>query len=138
MGWTPGFKKNLYGRSSSYGRWSADVFGTLMPQACTVCLGRDQRSTDALRLRDLRRPNLYRDVLEKCIRERESACERAMRVCIRVLQPVKRRRFCSSDAQACTDTLERSLDGSAAPVEAPTPGPYTDVPGRMPSACIGV
>merc|ERR1711933_224025 len=57
--WTPGFKRNLHGRSSSYGRLSADVCWNSDAQACTVCLGRDQRSTDALRLRDLRCPTLY-------------------------------------------------------------------------------
>merc|ERR1711972_112793 len=56
--WTPGFMRNLW-RSSSYGRWSADVFGT-DAQACTVCLGKDQWSTDALRLWDLRCLTLYR------------------------------------------------------------------------------
>merc|ERR1712217_892119 len=44
--WTPGFKRNLYGRSSSYGRWSADVFGTLMPRLVQCAWGgiRGQRT----------------------------------------------------------------------------------------------
>merc|ERR1711972_405508 len=67
---TPGFKRNLYGRSSSYGRWSVDVFGT-DAQACTVCLGRDQRPTDALRLWDLRCPTLYRCARKVFVREKE-------------------------------------------------------------------
>merc|ERR1711972_1065714 len=106
--------------------WNSDA------QACTVCLGRDQRSTDALRSWDLRCLTLYRCARKALVKER-AACMK-----IRVLQPVKRRRFCNSDAQVCTDMLEHSPDGSAALVEAPMPGPYTDVLGRIPSACIRV
>merc|ERR1712066_986730 len=87
--WTPGFKRNLYGRSSSYGRWSVDVFGTLMPRLVQMCLK------------------------SVCVRE----IERAMCMYIRMPQPVKRRRFCNSDAQVCTDMLEHSPDGSAALVQ---------------------
>merc|ERR1712187_785405 len=94
--------RNLYRRSSSYGRWSADVFGTLMPNLVQMCM----RSV--------------------CVREPCAWCMYS-----RVRQQVKRRRFCNSDAQVCTEMLEHSLDGSAALVEAPMPGPYTDVPGRI-------
>merc|ERR1711933_168200 len=78
-------------------------------------------------------PNL----VQMCLK---SVCERekAMHMYIRVPQPVKRRRFCISDAQVCTDMLEHRLDGSAALVEAPMPRPYTDVPAWIPSACIPV
>merc|ERR1711933_71571 len=37
--WTPRFMRNLHGRSSSYGRWSVDVFGTLMPRLVQCAWG---------------------------------------------------------------------------------------------------
>merc|ERR1711972_9909 len=87
---TPRFTRDLYGRSSS-----SDA------QACTVCLRRGQRTRCGYGISDAQ---TCTDVLEKCLRER------AIRMYIRVLHPVKRRRFCNSDAQAvCTDRIRLSM-----------------------------
>merc|ERR1712050_197663 len=129
--WTPGFMRNLYGRSSSYGRWSADVLGTLMPPGLYSVPG--ERSAVNGRVAAMGSPTP--ELVQICM---TSVCEREPCAHVHSLQPVQRRRFCNSDAQVCTDMLEHSPDRSAALVEAPMPGPYTDVPGRIPSACIRV
>merc|ERR1712187_241554 len=64
--WTPGFMRNLYGRSSSYGRWNVDVSGTLMPRLVQCAWGRisGQRTRCGYGISDAQ---LFTDVLEKCL-----------------------------------------------------------------------
>merc|ERR1712187_852900 len=126
--------RNLDGRSSSYGRWSAYVFGTLMPraQACTVCLGRDQRSTDVLRLWNLRCPTLYRKCFKSvCERERErEQCSCASECYIQWSATVFATLMLRL-VQVCLSIVQTE----ALPLLKLMPGPYTDVPGRLLSAC---
>merc|ERR1711972_1064650 len=67
--WTPRFMRNLYGRSSSYGRWSVDVFGTLMPRL-VQCLPREGSAVNG-RIAVMGSP--MSDLVQLCLR---SVCER--------------------------------------------------------------
>merc|ERR1712050_726500 len=76
--WTPGFMRNLYGRSSSYGRWSADVLGTLMPPGLYSVLGEGSAVNGRVAAMGSPTPELVQRCMKSvCERERE----RAMRAC---------------------------------------------------------